>query len=378
VPALLRAAVLALVAAAVAAGPAHAIVGGGPLSPTTFTARHHGLVAIMFDGRELVCGGALASSGTVVTGAHCVIDRRTGQLLDPVRLSVVAGRHDRTSATGEELSVESVTRHPGYDGGRLRYDVAVLQLYTAPRARPVRLVQPGERALWGGGAGRGMTADGPFVAGWGATTPGGPPSATPNEMPMPIGSDGTCSGPLPGFGEFYDPATMLCGGSAGPGAPRSCAGDSGGPVVAGDRVIALISFNAECGHTLYEGLVRVDAVRGWLEPRLREARPASPPAWRVVESAALPQPVGVRVVRVSRTSVALRWRAGGGDISRLIGFEVYRESAAGWERALRTERPAGTITRLRPGRRYRFAIVSRARSGGRSVPSPAYAVRTRR
>jgi protease YdgD len=83
------------------------------------------------------CTGVLVAPGRVLTAAHCLVARRTGRLLQPDRVHVLAG-YDR----GEfrtQARVASLRVAPGFDAttaGPLGADWAVLHL-AAPLPLPV-------------------------------------------------------------------------------------------------------------------------------------------------------------------------------------------------------------------------------------------------
>jgi protease YdgD len=64
------------------------------------------------------CTGALIAPAMVLTAAHCLYNRRTGALLQPVSLHVLLG-YERGAYRWHRLVVR-VTVGPGFDGGKAR------------------------------------------------------------------------------------------------------------------------------------------------------------------------------------------------------------------------------------------------------------------
>ena len=83
------------------------------------------------------CTGALIEPNLVLTAAHCLFDKQTGQQVDPEKIEFLAGwRRGRASAYRD---VRRAVVHPGYRPGqqvstdKVRVDIAILEL-----SRPIR------------------------------------------------------------------------------------------------------------------------------------------------------------------------------------------------------------------------------------------------
>ncbi|MEV4646983.1 serine protease [Saccharopolyspora sp. NPDC049357] len=181
------------------------------------------------------CGGTLIRAGEVVTAAHCAHDPLTGAERSPEDVRVVAGRTDLRSSQGSEAEVDDVWVHPGYEDFTTGDDLAVLKLNAPLPQRPLPVVAPGETAPYEPGA---MAR----VYGWGRTSENGPNSDSLRSVEVPVAADDACRSAYPN----YDPRSMFCAGYP-EGGRDACAGDSGGPIVAGGRLIGVVSYGTGCG-----------------------------------------------------------------------------------------------------------------------------------
>ncbi|MCW2927611.1 MAG: peptidase family protein [Thermoleophilia bacterium] len=265
-----------------------AIVNGTEVSDGDYAARWPFIVAIVgadadsqYEGQ--FCGGSLIDDQHVLTAAHCLtFDDGVVSAAAGIRVVARSRTLNRVSlGTGETGArrVSDVFIHPDFAenaGDGFRSDVAILRL-AAPvaGASTIGIVQPGETALWGGGAG-GVNA---FVAGWGDTDPRDerdPDTKFPSSLrqtTIPLRSDATCGATVGGgYGTAFERATNLCAGTLQSGrtlGSDSCQGDSGGPLLvdagAGSyRLAGITSWGEGCAERQFGAYTRIDALRTWV------------------------------------------------------------------------------------------------------------------
>ncbi|MEO6867184.1 MAG: trypsin-like serine protease, partial [Gaiellales bacterium] len=187
------------------------IINGASVTDAAWSARWQSAVGIWSDD-WLMCGGTLIDAQTVVTAAHCTFDE-SNRALTAQHMRISIGRVEHSVAGGDMIQVERIVRHPRFDRPRVRNDIAILRLTRAPASGvSYATVEPVSRAdsmWWQLGQGWATSGDlvGPFIAGWGTTTPRGR-DATPRlrEAKVPVASDQSCgASSAPGLGRDFDP-----------------------------------------------------------------------------------------------------------------------------------------------------------------------------
>ena len=109
---------------------------------------------------NLTCGGSLIAQDTILTAAHCIIGSED---FFPFFFTAVIGRHDITSADGEEASLDHVVVHPNYDNKTFIDDFALIFL-----SQPTSLVT--EYALLNSDKSLPASGDSVLTMGWGDTS----------------------------------------------------------------------------------------------------------------------------------------------------------------------------------------------------------------
>jgi len=278
---MLRGTLIAAIALALglSAAPAGAVVNGDEAASSDYPFA----VAILDAQRILAegayqaqfCGGALTTSRTVVTAAHCVVDQKSGSLADPDELVVAIG-HALKSPDLRIVRVSAVAVHPSYRKDTAENDVAVLTLEEAvtdvPLITPMRptdlrsYVEQGSRVR---------------VVGWGNQATSG--NSFPDHLRVGrivIFPDSACGSNVPyvlkgiefdGFdADEANPEVLVCAaGVTGAGKViDACQGDSGSPLVGGDgaaeRLVGVVSWGEDCA-TRHPGVyTRLSAMADFL------------------------------------------------------------------------------------------------------------------
>jgi secreted trypsin-like serine protease len=208
-----------------------------------------------------VCSGTVVAPDVVLTAAHCVVNRDTGETWPTYGYEV---QTHTTLAGSPGTLVSDVTRvlvDPSFDRSTVAYDAALLILSTPTSAPPVKLPPAGAVPLAGTQA---------LVAGWGETAYGANVSRRLRAVATIVRSEGWCSTSVEGF----ETRSELCAMHGITSRGRSCKGDSGGPLLVRGRngpvEIGIISQGWP--HCSPEGpmiMTDTSAVSGWVGATLR-------------------------------------------------------------------------------------------------------------
>ncbi|NXG76182.1 TMPSC protease, partial [Baryphthengus martii] len=206
-----------------------------------------------------ICGGVLINKDSVLTAAHCVMERKsqytwravfgTYNLLKP-------GKH------AVKINIKSITVHPQFKKESLENDIALFGLVS--KVHYSNFIQPiclpplpdsdnGTKC---------------FISGWGRTAEKGHTSVVLKEAQVEIIPASTCNSSEAYRGLVND--NMICAGSPS-GGTDSCQGDSGGPLACSNlttnryHLLGIASFGVGCGREKFPGIyVRVARYSTWI------------------------------------------------------------------------------------------------------------------
>ncbi|GAB0087325.1 hypothetical protein DMENIID0001_016210 [Sergentomyia squamirostris] len=193
------------------------------------------------------CGGCILNERWVLTSGHCMMGR------DEDAINIVAGTISRTSG-GFVFRSSRIFSHPNFNFNLMTNDVALI-LVTTPffwtdNIQPISL---GDSMIQGG-----VTAT---LMGWGWTTNPGSSADVLQWLPTSTTTQDDCrSRHTLAQRAFIHDNTICSSNSFGQGI---CMGDTGGPVVVGNTVIAVKSWSVQCG-LVPDVHARVSSHREWI------------------------------------------------------------------------------------------------------------------
>ncbi|XP_067652476.1 trypsin eta-like [Haliotis asinina] len=229
------------------------IVGGFPAQQgvfDSFASVNYGF------GINPICGATIIDSCTVLTAAHCIIQRYL-----PL-MSVSVGDHTRIRSTSQ-LRVRKVYVHKYYNTQTTQNDIAILKIdridtKAIPNTAPACFA----------------TADFPLegtyctAVGIGNTRHGGHPpfNFRLQQVSIPTWDGITCSRDMRFLTPVTDPPNQICSGTYG---KSTCQGDSGGGLFCnqdGQQVLTgVVSYGVGCGLPLFPGVyMKVSSYADWI------------------------------------------------------------------------------------------------------------------
>jgi len=279
------------IAPAATAAPTPRIVNGAPADPAAFP-----FVAALLDAdsyrkqgvyQAQFCGASLTAPSVLVTAAHCVVDQKTGERLDPTEILVSFGPTLK-NATPRVIGITEITVHPNYRLRTADNDIAVVTLAQPVTDIPVIPVVSLAKLEDYTTAGTKAT-----IVGWGNTASSG------NVFPDALRSGQVEIFPSMscGNGKSYvvdgvrfrgyrsseaSAANMICaaGVTADAEVIDACQGDSGGPLLAGTgaerRLVGVVSWGERCASYFPGVYTRVSSELEFL--RVTGAIPAVAPS----------------------------------------------------------------------------------------------------
>ncbi|XP_067672269.1 trypsin-like [Haliotis asinina] len=237
------------------------IVGGEIATPHSFP-----WMAALENRGVLHCGGSLLRGSSdrwfVLTAAHCVHGTSASDW--KVRLGV----HDisQTESSSESIDVRTALIHPQYDSSTFEYDIALIELSSAPQlSRP-------EINIGCVSGDISKVGEVCYVVGWGLTSSGGDTSDVLQIIEKPVLSQAQCRD-IFGSNTFYE-SSMICAGFL-EGGKDSCTRDSGGPLMCyrNNRmeIIGIVSWGNGCGEPNSPGVyASASAGKQWIEAYINE------------------------------------------------------------------------------------------------------------
>lgn len=260
-----RLAVLAIAALAIVltfsgtakAAPEPIVIGGSSVSHAQYTSTYPFMVGLLpdQDPDHQFCGGTLIAAKWVVTAAHCYAPEE-----GIVPRFIYVGSENLFSG-GQIVPVIGQYQHPGWNPDTITDDIMLLKLgVTAPgnpatRAAPVDDPSAGNMAT---------------VLGWGLLSagPGAQPSAILQQAQIDVVNQNTCRSTWLGLGAAVT-SNQICAmhvGTTGSDVPRqACNGDSGGPLMYGNKFVGIVSFGyAGCYPEAPTVFTRVSAYSSWI------------------------------------------------------------------------------------------------------------------
>ena len=270
--------------------PDFKVVGGGLANPDDFP----GFAALLIQHNgtwKVACGATFISSHYAVTAAHCFESDLDTQLITPDqvrshfsgdigKIKLVSGGGQNVSDKESVFSVRRIVIHPEYSSQKrkpyLENDIALIEV-NAPFTDNVVSVSglestdPDRGIIYVIGQGK-TSADNTESEKTIGSLEGWPVKAF-NAVPMsagiPFGSPEICSR-LWGKTGFYSGSKQICAGYLLPQKADSCGNDSGGPLLANDKMnrsylIGVLSYGpAICDSGKPAAYTRFSAYRDWI------------------------------------------------------------------------------------------------------------------
>ncbi|XP_018324135.1 trypsin 3A1-like [Agrilus planipennis] len=197
--------------------------------------------AVQINTGDAFCGGSILSNAWILTAGHCLVDANV------INVTVLAGA-ERTFGDGVLIQAEELFIHPQYseppnttDGGP-DYDVGLIKLLQnltfSDTIRSIRLINENQQIAPGTNA---------TLVGWGLQSENVNDTYTDvlQAVSVPVIAQDRCRSML-NLTEEYLTERMLCAGYD-EGGKDSCSGDSGGPMVANNTLIGIVSWGRGCG-----------------------------------------------------------------------------------------------------------------------------------
>ncbi|XP_061379180.1 collagenase-like [Danaus plexippus] len=219
-----------------------------------------GLLIMLLNGRQSVCGSTIVSRTKLVTAAHCWrTDRHFAHHFVVVMGSV------RLFSGGVRQNTNRVEMHADYNSINLNYDIAIITLINPVTFNnnigSINIASGSNNfnGVWASAVGFGMTSDSASIG----------TNQVLSHVNMQVIANNVCA-QVYGSNVVID--STLC--VATTGGKSTCGGDSGGPLTVGTgnnrQLIGVTSFSHINGCTRGHpaGFVRVTALASWINARI--------------------------------------------------------------------------------------------------------------
>jgi secreted trypsin-like serine protease len=364
---------MALTTAGTAAAQSPRIVGGEPAATGTWP--YAVRIVVTTPTETGTCTGSVVAPNVVLTAAHCVADLDTMTLWPTSDYTVTTGTVDLSANAGQISGVSEVVADPSfvkYTSGSgsesSDYDAALLQLSSPTSAPSLTLTSPStDASIYDAGTAA-------AVAGWGLTVGGG--DVLPDNLQWAttvVQSQSYCEAvAAEKFDAPFDAADQMCAIDAPSDTVSTCAGDSGGPLLAVDPSGNLVEIGlttlgqADCDTSDPDFFTNVAALSGWLTNEITEL---SPPAVTTLAAS-----------NVTKSSATLNGTVNPND--HVTAYEFEYGPTAKYVSGTRFENTANTgdaalpvsahITGLKAGETIHYRLVAFSNNGTSNSPDRTF------
>ncbi|XP_037924349.1 trypsin-like, partial [Hermetia illucens] len=205
------------------------------------------------DNNYVICGGAIITAEKILSAAHCFKTKNV--ITRPKYLQVVVGSTDLWEARDElRYRIQKLFVHPQYTEVPSYFDLAVLIVerkieFISHFVEPINL--PTTNHIF-------VPRENVTIVGWGKVHPNRRLSSKLQFAVVQVQSYESCLHVL-----HPNPELMICAGSKG---TQSTKGDSGGPLIHNNSLVAVVSFGASDPSSYYPSTyIKVYPAKKWIK-----------------------------------------------------------------------------------------------------------------